>query len=134
VLHYCRVAAAELAPLNIRINAICPGFIATSIFGASMGMSREAAAQMAAMVAQRSGPANPVGRAGEPQDIAEAVVYLSANSGRFITGTHLIVDGGITMGPRHAWDPTAENPMMTAMGITPEQMLALRQAAAAAQG
>jgi len=48
VIHMSRVAAAQLSPQGIRVNAICPGLIATSIFGASMGTSREVADQIRA--------------------------------------------------------------------------------------
>src|ERR1700761_336158 len=70
VVHMSRCAAAELSPQNIRVNAICPGLIATSIFGTAMGMSREASDQMAALVAQNGSVAQPIKKAGLPEDIA----------------------------------------------------------------
>ena len=42
-----------------------------------------------------------------PDDIANAVAFLSSDAAGFVTGTSLIVDGGITVGPRHSWDPEA---------------------------
>ena len=45
--------------------------------------------------------------AGQPADIARAVLFLSEDSGGFVTGTHMVVDGGITIGPRHSWDENA---------------------------
>ena len=59
VLHYTRVAAAELSQHKIRINALVPGFIATSIFGQGMGMDAEQARQLGQMVAAKSGSSNP---------------------------------------------------------------------------
>jgi len=126
VLHYTRVAAAELSAHRIRINAIVPGFIATHIFGAMMNLGPEQAAQLLQQVADKSGTANPIGRSGRPRDIAEAVVFLASDAATFITGTHLTVDGGITLGPRHAWDPDAPNPMTEALGMTPAQRRAMR--------
>ncbi|NWG52817.1 MAG: SDR family oxidoreductase [Hydrogenophilaceae bacterium] len=128
VLHFTRLAAAELSAHKIRINAICPGLIATSIFGSSLGMTREAAGQMAAMVAERGGPVQPIGRAGQPRDIAEAALYLASDAAGFVTGTHIVVDGGITIGPRHSWDLAAPNPLLEMLGITPEQAEAMRLA------
>lgn len=58
VLHYTRVAAAELAPQRIRINAVVPGFIATRIFGGMFGLGSEAAQGMAERIAERSGRAD----------------------------------------------------------------------------
>lgn len=107
VIQLSRAAAAQLSPGRIRVNAICPGLIATSIFGASMGLSREIADQMAARIAETGGVAQPIPRAGIPEDVAQAALYLASDAASFVTGTHLVVDGGITVGSRHAWDPNA---------------------------
>ena len=128
MLHYTRVAAAELAPHRIRINAIVPGFIATNIFGSVFNLGPEESARMAAGIAERSGSANPVGRSGQPRDIAEAALFLASDAASFITGTHLTVDGGITIGPRHSWDPDTPGPMSHALGLSPEQLRAMRAA------
>ena len=117
VIHMSRCAAAELSPHRIRVNAICPGLIATSIFGAALGMPREAADQMAAMVAQRASVAQPIPKAGLPSDIAGAALYLASDESLFVTGTHLVVDGGITIGGRHAWDTAAPSPWASIFGM-----------------
>jgi NAD(P)-dependent dehydrogenase (short-subunit alcohol dehydrogenase family) len=128
VLHFTRLAATELSAHRIRINAIVPGFIATSIFGGIFNLGLEGSRQMAAQIAERSGTANPIGRSGLPRDIAEAALFLASDAAGFVTGTHLTVDGGITIGPRHAWDPKAPSPMVDALGISQEQLQALRNA------
>jgi NAD(P)-dependent dehydrogenase (short-subunit alcohol dehydrogenase family) len=117
VIHMTRCAAAELSPQKIRVNAICPGLIATSIFGAALGMTREAADQMAAMVAQKASVAQPIAKAGLPSDIAAAALYLASDDSLFVTGTHLVVDGGITIGGRHAWDTAAPSPWAAIFGV-----------------
>ena len=127
VLHYTRVAAAELSSLNIRINAVVPGFIATRIFGGLFGMDSQASQDLAERVRDHSSAANPIGRSGDPKDIAEAVLYLASDAAKFITGTHITVDGGITMGPRHSWDPHTTSPMSEALGVTREQIEAMRK-------
>lgn len=116
VIHMSRAAAAQLSPQNIRVNAICPGLIATSIFGASIGLPREVADQMAARVAENAAKAQPVPKAGLPDDIAQAALYLASDAAAFVSGTHLVVDGGITVGGRHAWDATAVSPFATILG------------------
>jgi NAD(P)-dependent dehydrogenase (short-subunit alcohol dehydrogenase family) len=122
VIHMSRCAAAELSPRGIRVNAICPGLIATSIFGAAVGLPREAADQMAALVAENAAVAQPVKKPGLPADIARAALYLASDDSAFVTGTHLVVDGGITVGGRHAWDPAAGSPFAQILGMTPAEL------------
>jgi Dehydrogenases with different specificities (related to short-chain alcohol dehydrogenases) len=112
VIHMSRCAAAQLSPQKIRVNAICPGLIATSIFGASLGLPREIADQMAARVAENAPKAQPIPKAGLPEDIARAALYLASDDSVFVTGQHIVVDGGITVGSRHAWDQSAASPLM----------------------
>ncbi|MCR5873954.1 SDR family oxidoreductase [Phenylobacterium sp. J426] len=116
VIHMSRCAAAQLSPQKIRVNAICPGLIATSIFGASLGLPREVADQMAARVAENAPKAQPIPKAGLPEDIAKAALYLASDDSAFVTGQHLVVDGGITVGSRHSWDQTAASPLMELFG------------------
>jgi NAD(P)-dependent dehydrogenase (short-subunit alcohol dehydrogenase family) len=128
VVHFSKVAAAELCQQKIRVNAICPGLIATSIFGSSIGLPRDQADQLSALIAANGGSAQPAGRAGTGEDIAEAVVLLMSDAGSFITGTHLVIDGGITVGPRHSWDPNAQSPFAQAMGLDADQIAAMTTA------
>ena len=58
-----------------------------------------------AMIAQMSANAQPVKRGGQPRDIAEACAFLASDAASFITGTSLLVDGGLTIGQRASWDP-----------------------------
>lgn len=129
VLHFTKLAAADLAQHKIRVNAVIPGFIATSIFGSALGMPREGAAQFAAMMAERLGNLQPAGRAGQPRDIGEAVLYLASDAAQFVTGAHILVDGGIMVGTRASWDAAAASPILEALGITPEQAQAMQAAA-----
>jgi len=110
VIHMSRCAAAQLSPQKIRVNAICPGLIATSIFGASLGLPREVADQMAARVAEHGAKVQPIPKAGVPEDIAKAALYLASDDSEFVTGTHIVVDGGITVGSRHSWDQSGPSP------------------------
>jgi NAD(P)-dependent dehydrogenase (short-subunit alcohol dehydrogenase family) len=105
LLQFTRVTAAQLAGRRIRINAICPGLIATPIFGAATGMPLDAAEQLAAKIAEVAPQVQPIPKAGMPEDIAEAALYLASDASRFVTGTHLVVDGGITLGGRSGGSP-----------------------------
>ncbi len=116
VIHMTKCAAAQLSPQKIRVNAICPGLIATSIFGASLGLPRAVADQMAAHVADNAAKVQPVPKAGLPDDIAQAALYLASDASAFVTGTHLVVDGGITVGPRHSWDSSGPSPFADLFG------------------
>lgn len=104
VLHLTKMAAADLARHRIRVNAIQPGFINTNIFTSSLDLSGEAKATAKAAIAQMSSNAQPVRRGGQSADIAEACAYLASDAASFVTGTSLLVDGGLTIGPRHSWD------------------------------
>ncbi len=105
VLHLTKCAAADLAQYGIRVNAVQPGFINTNIFTASLGIAGEMQRIANQAIAQKSAHAQPVARGGQPRDIAEAVAFLASEAAGFVTGTSLLVDGGLTIGPRHSWDP-----------------------------
>ena len=107
VLHLTKVAATDLARYGIRVNAVQPGFINTNIFTASVEMPADRVDSAKAIIAQMSSNAQPVARGGQPADIANAVAFLCSDAASFMTGTSMLVDGGITIGQRHAWDPEA---------------------------
>jgi 3-oxoacyl-[acyl-carrier protein] reductase len=81
---FTRAAALELAPFDIRVNAVAPGAIRTETSGADPETLRRRAAPI------------PVGRVGEPEEIAAAVVFLASAAASYVTGQTLIVDGGAT--------------------------------------
>ncbi|HET9694234.1 MAG TPA: SDR family oxidoreductase [Steroidobacteraceae bacterium] len=83
VIYLSKTVATEWAPLNIRVNCIAPGSIATEGFNVYPDG-----------VPERFALTNPLKRLGEVHDVAEAVVYVAADSGKFITGEVLTVDGG----------------------------------------
>jgi NAD(P)-dependent dehydrogenase (short-subunit alcohol dehydrogenase family) len=96
--HYCaskagleslvRVAALELAPAGIRVNSVAPGVVATPLMESTL---------------QRPGVRDdflqhiPLGRIGEPADVAESVAFLLSDAARYVTGQTLAVDGGMSL-------------------------------------
>lgn len=105
VLHLSKMAAADLARHRIRVNAVCPGFIMTNIFTSTVGIEGEKRDMANQVIAQMASNAQPVARAGRPEDIAAAVAYLLSDDASFVTGTHILIDGGMAVGMRHSWDP-----------------------------
>jgi NAD(P)-dependent dehydrogenase (short-subunit alcohol dehydrogenase family) len=87
-----RNLALELAARHIRVNAICPGYIDTRLWDEYMRQSPDAEA-----FAANTAALHPLGRRGVPTDVANAALFLAADASAFITGTCLVVDGGLTI-------------------------------------
>jgi NAD(P)-dependent dehydrogenase (short-subunit alcohol dehydrogenase family) len=88
VINLTRSTAVELAQYGIRANCVCPGAIATPMQYDTMG------AQLDAKLAARQ----PIGRAGQPSDVAGAVLYLASDDAEWVTGQAIVIDGGVTLG------------------------------------
>ncbi len=86
VVGLTKAAALQYAKSGIRINAVGPGAIATDMFESATGGQDEAKAYMAEL--------HPMGRVGQPSEVANAVIWLSSDSASFVTGEILMVDGG----------------------------------------
>jgi 3-oxoacyl-[acyl-carrier protein] reductase len=87
VIGMTKVWARELGKYGIRVNAVAPGFIAT-----------EMTQQMPEKILQAAVGHTPLGRMGQPEDIANAYYFLASDQASFITGTVLSVDGGVVTG------------------------------------
>jgi NAD(P)-dependent dehydrogenase (short-subunit alcohol dehydrogenase family) len=98
VIHLTKCVAMELGEAGIRVNSISPGAIATGIFGKALGLPVEAAEKTAAMMREVTKTAQPIPRAGLPDDIAHAAVFLASDESTFINGHDLVIDGAITGG------------------------------------
>jgi len=85
VIGLTRTVARELAPRNITVNAVAPGFIATEM---TAKLGEEILAEVRKQI--------PLGRLGQPQDVADAVLFLASEAAAFVTGQVLTVDGGLT--------------------------------------
>ena len=98
VIHLTRSVAMELGERGVRVNCICPGGIATPIFGKGLGFSDAAADRTVATAQVMLAAMQPIKRAGLPVDIAEAAVWLASDASSFVNGHALVVDGGLTGG------------------------------------
>jgi NAD(P)-dependent dehydrogenase (short-subunit alcohol dehydrogenase family) len=87
LLGFTRAAAVELAPEQIRVNAVVPGAVDTGMLTRNAGNERDAAL---ARLAKRT----PLRRIGQPREVAEATYFLAGESSSFVTGQTLVVDGG----------------------------------------
>lgn len=91
VRNFVRVAANELAPLGVRINAISPGPIETPLYG-KLGADEDTLKAIAAGLTQKI----PLGRFGKPDEIARIALFLATGEASFITGADIVADGGMT--------------------------------------
>ncbi|MDH4230115.1 MAG: glucose 1-dehydrogenase [Nitrospirota bacterium] len=82
--------AAELSPRGVRVNCICPAVVETPIFETMMSLDD------AAKVPQSMASIHPIGRVGQPTDVAGAALYLVSDEAAWVTGAVLTVDGGVT--------------------------------------
>ncbi len=86
-----RALAAEQASAGLRVNCVCPGSVRTAMVLDNLAARGDVEAGLAATAAE-----HPLGRIGEPQDVAAAVLYLLGDGASFVTGSALVVDGGLT--------------------------------------
>ena len=98
ITHLTETTANELGEHGVRVNAVCPGAIATSIFGRAAGLDGEEAQRTVDFMATVLSDAAPIRRVGRPADIAETVLWLASDRSEFITGQAIAVDGGLLTG------------------------------------
>jgi NAD(P)-dependent dehydrogenase (short-subunit alcohol dehydrogenase family) len=89
VLALTRALAAEVAAIGIRVNAVCPGAIDTPLLAAEFAQSPDPEAERA-----ENEQSIALGRIGQPQEIAQAALFLLSDEASYITGVQLLVDGG----------------------------------------
>jgi len=98
VIHFTKCVAMELGEAGIRVNSISPGAIATGILAKAMGLEPGAADNKADVLEGLFKSAQPIPRAGIPDDIAHAAVFLASDQSSFINGADLVIDGGVIGG------------------------------------
>ena len=85
-----KAMAVELSPMGIRVNCIAPGFIATDMSAKALNGDTE---RMQKVLSR-----TPMGKLGQPSEVADAALFLASDAAKFITGTVLPVDGGNSIG------------------------------------
>lgn len=91
--------AVEWAAQGIRINCVCPGLVRTPIVEPYLRQMQELTGAAPGETWERLARSHPIGRVGEPEDVARAVLFLASEEAAFITGVALPVDGGMEAGP-----------------------------------
>lgn len=89
VIGLTKSAALDYASQNIRVNTVAPGYIATSMMDRFTGGTAQGREQVIAQ--------EPIGRMGQPEEIANAVVWLCSDAAAFVVGHALVIDGGQTV-------------------------------------
>ncbi|MBV8672551.1 MAG: SDR family oxidoreductase [Acidobacteriaceae bacterium] len=97
VVSMARVIAAELAPRNIRVNVVAPGWTRTPIW--KRGPRASASAEESARISDFYSSVIPLGRWGQADEIAKAVLFLASDDSSYINAVELAVDGGVTGAP-----------------------------------
>jgi NAD(P)-dependent dehydrogenase (short-subunit alcohol dehydrogenase family) len=90
VINLVQTAAQQLSGSGIRVNAICPGLIETGMTKPMYDMARERGQE------GRIGELNPLKRGGEPEEIAQAALFLASDESSYVNGAALVVDGGLS--------------------------------------
>ena len=91
VIALTRQVAIDFVEQGIRVNCLCPGTVDSPWVGRLLGQAEDPAAARQALVARQ-----PMGRLGTPEEVAAAALYLASDDAAFITGTGLVIDGGMT--------------------------------------
>lgn len=117
VIHLTRSVAMDAGESGIRVNCICPGWIATPIMGKSVGLTQEAAEKTVEEIKKIFVNFQPLKRAGLPDDVAQAALWLASDDSSFVNGHAMVVDGGLANG--RMWSKFFEEttPLASALGL-----------------
>lgn len=91
VIAFTRQVAVQYAGTGVRCNCICPGTVGTEWVDRLLGQAEDPEAARKNLIARQ-----PVGRLGTPEEIAKAALYLASDDADFVTGSALVIDGGLT--------------------------------------
>ncbi len=91
-----KTTALDYASYNIRSNAVCPGTIETPLYHQAIDKYCERSGDDKAQIHQEESDLQPLGRLGQPEEVAELVLFLASEKSKFITGSLQVIDGGYT--------------------------------------
>jgi NAD(P)-dependent dehydrogenase (short-subunit alcohol dehydrogenase family) len=118
VIQLTRSTATELGELGIRVNCICPGPVATPIFGSAFGLPKEQAEDLGHKLKAVFETIQPIRRSGETTDVAQAALWLASDESAYINGHAMVVDGGLSLG--QSWSGFQEY-LARLMSYAPQQ-------------
>jgi NAD(P)-dependent dehydrogenase (short-subunit alcohol dehydrogenase family) len=110
IIQLTRTTANELGEDGVRVNAICPGAVATAIYARGLGLDVETAQRTVGFMDTALSQAAPIRRTGRPADIAEAALWLAGDGSAYVNGQAIVVDGGLLTGPLRRNRPGASDP------------------------
>ncbi|GAC1409713.1 MAG: SDR family oxidoreductase [Actinomycetota bacterium] len=93
VIAFTRQVALQYAGTGVRCNCLCPGTVDSPWVGRLLDEAEDPVAARASLIARQ-----PIGRLGTPEEIAKAALYLASDDASFITGSAMVIDGGLTAG------------------------------------
>jgi NAD(P)-dependent dehydrogenase (short-subunit alcohol dehydrogenase family) len=117
VIHLTHSVAMELGESGVRVNCICPGGIATPIFGKSLGLTPEKAEEIIPLMKGVLENMQPIKRPGVPEDIARAALWLASDDSSFVNGHALVVDGGVIGGRPWSESQLRRATLMKTLGL-----------------
>ncbi|MCJ8321915.1 MAG: SDR family oxidoreductase, partial [Colwellia sp.] len=91
-----KTTALDYAQFNIRANAVCPGTIETPLYHQAIDNYCQKSGADKANIHQEEAKLQPLGRLGQPEEVAELVLFLASDKAKFITGSLQVIDGGYT--------------------------------------
>jgi NAD(P)-dependent dehydrogenase (short-subunit alcohol dehydrogenase family) len=94
----CKTTALDYAADNIRVNIVCPGTIETPLYHAAIDRYCETSGADKRQVHYEEAKLQPLGRLGQPEEVAEYVFFLASEKASFVTGSLQMIDGGYTTG------------------------------------
>jgi NAD(P)-dependent dehydrogenase (short-subunit alcohol dehydrogenase family) len=117
VVHLTRCVAMELGEHNVRVNSVSPGAIVTGILPKALGMDTAKAEQTGDKIKEIFAKAQPIPRAGIPDDIAQCVAWLASDRATFVNGADIVVDGGVIGGRNYSQHQEGLKQVRGALGI-----------------
>lgn len=120
VIHFTRCVAMELGEKGVRANSISPGGIVTPIFAKALNLAPEQVGQTFAPLEATLAKWHPIPRAGRPDDIAQAALFLASDAASFVNGHDLVVDGGLVAGRSWSQQRAATEELVRALRPPPQ--------------
>jgi NAD(P)-dependent dehydrogenase (short-subunit alcohol dehydrogenase family) len=117
VNHLTRCVAMELGEHNVRVNSVSPGAIVTGILAKALGAETAKAEGATDTIKEFYAKAQPIPRAGVPDDIAQCVLWLASDRSTFVNGADIVVDGGVIGGRNYSQHHEGLKQVKAALGI-----------------